>query len=84
MIRMASSEWRGRGPERWTTGVPAPIVSLALRLLLLSRWSRRTGLRVVIASRSETKRSILLGGGPGDSESGEGRRWMPDEDSNLD
>ena len=64
-----------------TTGAPAPLVSLALRLLLLSRWSRETGLAVVVASSGnppwpsrEARR---------DPEKND-RKWMPDEDSNLD
>ena len=81
MIRMASSERRGRGPERWTTGVPAPIISLAERLLALSRWSRSTGLRIVIAAPAATKRPGLRSGGPRPCD---GESWMPDEDSNLD
>ncbi|HYJ84332.1 MAG TPA: hypothetical protein VEW26_15980 [Allosphingosinicella sp.] len=59
MIRKASSERRGRGPERRTTGVPAPIVSLAARLLLLSRWSRETGFDLVVATGSATKEASL-------------------------
>ena len=78
---MASSARRGRGPERKTTGVPAPIISLASRLLLLSVWSRETGLALVVARGTAGKEASLRAfreGGP------EGRRWMPDEDSNLD
>ena len=76
---MASTERRGRGSERKTTGVPAPIIWLARRLLLLSRWSRQTGLDVVVAKAAATKRSSLRAGGLEARE-----RWMPDEDSNLD
>src|SRR5688572_25223953 len=59
VIRTASSGRRGRGPERRTTGVPAPLISLASRLLLLSLWSRQTGLAVVIAKGPSTKQSSL-------------------------
>ncbi len=90
MSRMASSVRRGRGPERRTTGVPAPIispplVSLAARLLLLSRWSRETGLGIVVArgaagKRPSLRRLDLPRAGRFDEE----ESWMPDEDSNLD
>jgi hypothetical protein len=76
---MASSARRGRGPERRTTGVPAPIISLASRLLFLSQWSRETGLDLVVAKGAATKDPGLRGPGL----AGE-RKWMPDEDSNLD
>ncbi|HEX8450015.1 MAG TPA: hypothetical protein VF652_10540 [Allosphingosinicella sp.] len=79
---MASSARRGRGPERRTTGVPAPIISLAERLLFLSLWSRETGLELVVAGGSAAKAPSLR------ERRGarriEGERWMPDEDSNLD
>ena len=79
--RMASSARRGRGPERKTTGVPAPIISLAERLLFLSLWSRETGLGLVVARGAATKQASLDGCRPGRAEA---KRWMPDEDSNLD
>ena len=79
--RMASSARRGRGSERRTTGVPAPIISLASRLLLLSLWSRETGFEVVVAGGEATKQARLGAGRPAPAE---GWRWMPDEDSNLD
>ena len=78
---MASSARRGRGPERRTTGVPAPLVSLAERLLFLSRWSRETGLALVVANGPASKDSGL---GTGRPEPLELKSWMPDEDSNLD
>ncbi len=82
MNRMASSVRRGRGPERKTTGVPAPIISLASRLLFLSQWSRQTGLGIVLVAKgAAVKQARLRGCRPGP---GEERRWMPDEDSNLD
>jgi len=55
MSRMASSARRGRGSERRTTGVPAPIISFASRLLFLSHWSRETGLDLVVARGAATK-----------------------------
>jgi hypothetical protein len=64
-----------------TTGVPAPIISLASRFLLLSLWSRETGFDVVVAGGKATKDARLSGCRPGGVE---GWRWMPDEDSNLD
>ncbi len=79
--RMASSARRGRGPERITTGVPAPIITLASRFLLLSLWSRETGFDVVVAGSKATKEARLSAGRPVGVE---GWRWMPDEDSNLD
>jgi hypothetical protein len=79
MSRTASSARRGRGPERMTTGVPVPIISLASRLLFLSRWSRESGLALVVARSVATKQSSLRGCRPGLD-----RSWMPDEDSNLD
>ena len=84
MIRMASSERRGRGPERWTTGVPAPIITLARRLLLLSRWSRETGLGIVIVTDAAAGRPSLRSGGASRSRPCSADCWMPDEDSNLD
>lgn len=79
---MASSARRGRGSERRTTGVPAPIISLAERLLFLSQWSRETGLELVVARGSAAKEKSLRGRRrPGPAEE---RHWMPDEDSNLD
>jgi hypothetical protein len=78
---MASSARRGRGPERRTTGVPAPIISLASRLLLLSLWSRETGLALVVAKGSSTKETCRSACRPGLADQ---MRWMPDEDSNLD
>ncbi|HEX8513370.1 MAG TPA: hypothetical protein VF688_09725 [Allosphingosinicella sp.] len=78
---MASSARRGRGPERRTTGVPAPIISLASRFLLLSVWSRETGFEVVVAGGEATKEARLRACRP---DGAEGWRWMPDEDSNLD
>ena len=81
MSRMASSARRGRGPERRTTGVPAPIISLASRLLLLSLWSRETGFAIVVAKGKATKEASL---GACRAAGREERRWMPDEDSNLD
>jgi hypothetical protein len=82
MSRLASSVGRGRGPERRTTGVPAPKIALASRLLFLSQWSRRTGLNVVVARGSAAKRASFRERDPGGAVEGEG--WMPDEDSNLD
>ncbi len=79
--RMASSARRGRGPERRTTGVPAPIISLASRLLLLSLWSRETGFDVVVAAGESTKEARLSACRVTGAEAW---RWMPDEDSNLD
>lgn len=78
---MASSARRGRGPERRTTGVPAPIISLASRLLFLSRWSRETGLDVVVASGAAAREAGVRGPRGGLAEE---KSWMPDEDSNLD
>jgi hypothetical protein len=78
---MASSVRRGRGPERRTTGVPAPIIALASRFLLLSQWSRETGLDLVVAKGAATKAPRL--GACRACPIGE-RSWMPDEDSNLD
>jgi hypothetical protein len=58
------------------------MISLASRLLLLSRWSRETGLALVVASGSAGKKASLRR--PGEAVPfGEGS-WMPDEDSNLD
>ncbi|HEU0099326.1 MAG TPA: hypothetical protein VFQ67_11200 [Allosphingosinicella sp.] len=54
---------------------------MAERLLALSRWSRSTGLRIVIAAPAATKRPGLRSGGPRPCD---GESWMPDEDSNLD
>ena len=79
--RMASSAGRGRGPERRTTGVPAPIISLAERLLFLSLWSRETGFELVVASGAAAKEASLRGLRPDVAEE---KSWMPDEDSNLD
>lgn len=84
VLGMASSERRGRGPERRTTVVPAPIITLALRLLFLSRWSRRTGIPVVIAKAAATKQTRLRACGARRAGLEEGKSWMPDEDSNLD
>ncbi|MGA9581261.1 MAG: hypothetical protein WBR13_04760 [Allosphingosinicella sp.] len=81
---MASSARRGRGPERRTTGVPAPIISLASRLLFLSHWSRETGFDLVVALGAATKESSLSACRPGPGLVEMKRRWMPDEDSNLD
>ena len=81
---MASSERRGRGPERKTTGVPVPIIALAKRLLFLSRWGRQTGFEVVIARDAATKQARLRGHDRRRAGLDEGRSWMPDEDSNLD
>ncbi len=78
---MASSARRGRGPERITTGVPAPIITLASRLLLLSLWSRETGLDVVVAGVEAGKGARLTACRAARAEAW---RWMPDEDSNLD
>jgi hypothetical protein len=64
-----------------TTGVPVPIISLASRLLFLSRWSRESGLALVVARGAATKQASLRGCRPGLVED---RGWMPDEDSNLD
>ena len=84
VIRMASSERRGRGPERRTTGVPAPIISLGSRLLFLSQWSRQTGLGVVVAKGAAAKRGGVRGGGRCRTWADDCKSWMPDEDSNLD
>ena len=81
MSRMASSARRGRGPERRTTGVPAPIITLASRFLLLSLWSRETGFDIVVARGKATKEASLSACRQGGLEEW---RWMPDEDSNLD
>jgi hypothetical protein len=78
---MASSARRGRGPGRKTTGVPVPIISLASRLLFLSRWSRQTGFDLVVVKGAASKQaslSVRRAGRPA------GKNWMPDEDSNLD
>ncbi len=82
MSRTASSVRRGRGSERRTTGVPAPIISLAERLLFLSRWSRETGLELVVAKGPASKQEGLKGRHPGPVR--KWGSWMPDEDSNLD
>ena len=63
LSRMASSARRGRGPERRTTGVPAPIISLASRFLLLSLWSRETGLDLVVARGPAAKQASLRSNG---------------------
>jgi hypothetical protein len=84
MCRMASSVRRGRGPERKTTGVPAPIISLASRLLFLSQWSRQTGLGIVVANRTAAKQASLRDRGSCRGRLFEDESWMPDEDSNLD
>ncbi|HEX8625812.1 MAG TPA: hypothetical protein VF782_12160 [Allosphingosinicella sp.] len=81
MSRTASSARRGRGPERRTTGVPAPIISLASRFLLLSQWSRETGFEIVVAGGEAAKQASLRARRPARAEEW---RWMPDEDSNLD
>ena len=67
-----------------TTGVPVPLILLASRLLLLSRWSRLTGLAVVIARGPSSKQPIQRACAAGRAGVEEGGRWMPDEDSNLD
>lgn len=64
-----------------TTGVPAPIISLASRLLLLSLWTRETGLGLVVVRGAAAKESSLRGCRP---KGMDGKSWMPDEDSNLD
>ena len=79
---MASSARRGRGSERRTTGVPAPIISLASRFLFLSHWSRETGFDVLVVKGEATKEASLSACRSGGFE--EWWRWMPDEDSNLD
>ncbi len=84
MCRMASSVRRGRGSERKTTGVPAPIISLASRLLFLSQWSRQTGLGIVVAKDAAAKQASLRVRGPCRGPLFEEGSWMPDEDSNLD
>jgi hypothetical protein len=81
MSRMASSARRGRGSERRTTGVPAPIITLAERLLFLSLWSRETGLAIVVVGGARRKQPSLGGRRFGAADEGS---WMPDEDSNLD
>ncbi len=55
ILGMASFEGRGRGPERRTTGDPAPIIALARRLLFLSQWSRQTGFAIVVARAAATR-----------------------------
>lgn len=67
-----------------TTGVPAPLISLAARLLALSLWSRQTGLAVVIAKGPSAKRSSLRACAVDDPGPELGGSWMPGEDSNLD
>jgi hypothetical protein len=81
---MASSAWWGRGPECRTTGVPVPIISLASRLLLLSQWSRETGLGIVVARGAANKETSLGARIPGRADPPGEESWMPDEDSNLD
>ncbi|HEX8308177.1 MAG TPA: hypothetical protein VF645_07120 [Allosphingosinicella sp.] len=50
--------------------------------MFLSRWSRETGLDLVVArGAAATKESSLSGRRAVPVEE---RRWMPDEDSNLD
>ena len=81
---MASSARRGRGPDRRTTGVPVPIISLASRLLFLSQWSRETGFDVIVMKGAASKQASLRDCKPQSLDQFDGCRWMPDEDSNLD
>jgi hypothetical protein len=58
-------------------------MSLASRLLLLSRWSRETGLGLVVVAGSAGKKASLRLE-PGEAVPFGEESWMPDEDSNLD